>query len=53
MLRHAPVGIFRRVQRPAYDDLVREQIAGVRAPDRGEALAAVIAGNDTWEAAEA
>ncbi len=53
MLRHAPVGIFRRVQRPAYDDLVREQIAGVRAPDRGEALAAVIAGNDTWEAGEA
>ena len=50
VLRHAPVGIFRQVERPAYDDLVRDQINLVRADDRGAALSAVIAGNDTWEA---
>lgn len=50
VLRQAPIGIFRRVERPSYDDLVREQIDSVRAADTGAALAAVIAGNDTWEA---
>ena len=49
VLRQAPIGIFRQVERPAYDDLVRDQIDTARAADRGAALAAVIAGNDTWE----
>ncbi len=49
VLRQAPVGIFRQVQRPAYDDLVRDQINVARASDRESALSAVIAGNDTWE----
>ena len=52
LLRQAPIGIFRRVPRPAYDDLVREQIDTVRADDPAAALASVIAGNDTWEADE-
>lgn len=52
VLRQAPVGIFRQVERPAYDDLVREQIDLTRADDRGAALSAIIAGNDTWEAGE-
>ncbi|MEO7588939.1 MAG: 2-oxoacid:ferredoxin oxidoreductase subunit beta [Arachnia sp.] len=50
VLRQAPVGIFRQVERPAYDDLVRDQISLAQSEDRGAALAAVIAGNDTWEA---
>ncbi|RMB58248.1 2-oxoacid:ferredoxin oxidoreductase subunit beta [Tessaracoccus antarcticus] len=50
VLRQAPVGIFRQVERPAYDDLVRDQISLAQSKDRGAALAAVIAGNDTWEA---
>jgi 2-oxoglutarate ferredoxin oxidoreductase subunit beta len=52
VLRQAPIGIFRRVSRPSYDDLLRDQIAAVRAEDTGAALAAVIAGQDTWEADE-
>lgn len=52
VLRQAPIGIFRNVSRPAYDDLVREQIDEVRAPDPAAALASVIAGSDTWEADE-
>ncbi len=52
ILRQAPIGIFRNVERPTYDDLAREQIATVCADDPGTALASVIAGNDTWEADE-
>ncbi|GAA3875924.1 2-oxoacid:ferredoxin oxidoreductase subunit beta [Tessaracoccus defluvii] len=52
VMRQAPIGIFRRVQRPSYDDLTREQIDAVRAPDPAAALASVIAGTDTWEADE-
>lgn len=50
VLGQAPIGIFRRVSRPAYDDQLRDQIASVEAEDRAEALASVIAGPDTWEA---
>ena len=53
ILRQAPIGIFRRVERPSYDDLLREQIAAVKADDTAAALASVIAGPDTWEANEA
>lgn len=51
-LDQAPVGIFRRVERPTYDDLAREQVQSAVAEDRKSALAAVIAGPDTWEAEE-
>lgn len=52
VLTQAPVGVLRDVERPAYDDLAREQIAAVQAPDRAAALASVIAGPDTWQARE-
>ena len=52
ILQQAPIGIFRNVTRPAYDDLVRDQITDVRADDPTSALASVIAGGDTWEADE-
>ena len=49
VLHHAPIGIFRDVQRPAYDDLARAQVS--MAPDPAErvtALQRLIAGGDTW-----
>lgn len=45
----SPIGVFRRVQRPAYDDLTREQLAAAATPDPAATLAGVIAGNATWE----
>ncbi len=52
-MAHVPVGVFRSVQRPTYDDLVRQQVgaavqgAGGRASDAD--LAALLAGSDTWQ----
>ncbi len=47
-----PVGVFRSVQRPAYDDLVRSQVdAAVSAaggPAQDADLTALLAGSDTW-----
>ncbi|NLT53149.1 MAG: 2-oxoacid:ferredoxin oxidoreductase subunit beta [Actinomycetales bacterium] len=47
-----PVGVFRSVSRPAYDDLVRDQIAvavdAAGGPATRDDLAALLAGNDTW-----
>jgi len=53
-LNQSPIGIFRQVQRPAYDDLARHQVATAQAehtasPD--ERLAALINGGDTWTVA--
>ena len=51
-MAHVPVGVFRAVSRPTYDDLVRGQVAaaveraGGRATD--DDLAALLAGSDTW-----
>ncbi|PIE21742.1 MAG: 2-oxoacid:ferredoxin oxidoreductase subunit beta [Arachnia propionica] len=45
---HTPMGIFRRVARPSYDDLLRSQVADYAASDPERALAAVLAGPDTW-----
>ncbi|HEY8454693.1 MAG TPA: 2-oxoacid:ferredoxin oxidoreductase subunit beta [Actinopolymorphaceae bacterium] len=48
-LRHSPIGIFRQVSRPTYDDLVREQLEEARKSDRGPTdLAALLRGTDTW-----
>ncbi|SDL50995.1 2-oxoacid:ferredoxin oxidoreductase subunit beta [Tessaracoccus oleiagri] len=52
VLHQAPVGIFRRVERPTYDDMLRDQIRAAEADDRAAALASIIAGPDTWEATE-
>ena len=50
-LHQAPIGIFRQVSRPTYDDLARDQItqaaAGVHG-SKSERLAALIGGGDTW-----
>ncbi len=51
-LAHVPMGIFRSVSRPTYDDGVREQIADARsgtegAPTSGD-LTRLLHGSDTW-----
>ena len=53
-LHRAPIGIFREVTRPTYDDLARDQIAQASAGVSGtptERLAALIGGGDTWTVA--
>ena len=51
-MAHIPMGIFRNVSRPTYDDLVRAQIddavtaAGGTATDTD--LATLLHGKDTW-----
>jgi len=50
-LYRAPIGIFRQVERPTYDDQARAQIDAARdaAPgEPGDRLAALIGGGDTW-----
>lgn len=50
VLHQSPIGIFRQVQRPTYDDQAREQIATASAgqDDQRQALASLISGGDTW-----
>jgi 2-oxoglutarate/2-oxoacid ferredoxin oxidoreductase subunit beta len=45
---HTPIGVFRSVERSSYDELMAGQIAAARASGAGD-LAALLAGNDTWE----
>jgi 2-oxoglutarate ferredoxin oxidoreductase subunit beta len=49
-LSHTPIGVFRRVSRPTYDSLVREQIATASAgvTDREAELAKLLNSGDTW-----
>ena len=51
-MTHVPVGIFRSVERPTYDDLVRGQIetsvARGGAPANDEDLDTLLQGRDTW-----
>ncbi len=51
-LSHVPVGVFRSVQRPTYDDAVREQVDEAVAAGGGPATDqdwyALLAGRDTW-----
>jgi 2-oxoglutarate ferredoxin oxidoreductase subunit beta len=49
-LSHTPIGVFRRVSRPTYDGLVREQIATAAADvtDREAELAKLLNSGDTW-----
>ncbi|QRN81530.1 MAG: 2-oxoacid:ferredoxin oxidoreductase subunit beta, partial [Nocardiopsis sp. BM-2018] len=45
---HVPIGVFRNVRRPTYDDLLNEQVEDARA-ERGDGeLAALLASGDTW-----
>jgi 2-oxoglutarate ferredoxin oxidoreductase subunit beta len=50
-LHQAPIGIFRQVERPTYDDQARAQVTTAQeaAPgERPDRLAALIGGGDTW-----
>jgi len=47
--RHTPVGVFRNVEQPSYDQLMADQIAAARSQSGPGDLAALLAGNDTWE----
>jgi 2-oxoglutarate ferredoxin oxidoreductase subunit beta len=49
-LHQAPVGIFRQVDRPTYDDQARLQVATASegTEDRSLALAGLLSGGDTW-----
>jgi 2-oxoglutarate ferredoxin oxidoreductase subunit beta len=51
-MAHVPVGVFRRVARPTYDDMVRAQVDSAIEAKQGPAtdddLAALLAGSDTW-----
>jgi 2-oxoglutarate/2-oxoacid ferredoxin oxidoreductase subunit beta len=50
VLHRAPIGIFRNIEAPAYDDLAREQVALAAANSSGDddALQSLINGGDTW-----
>ena len=50
VLAHAPIGIFRQIEAPTYDDQAREQIvtSATGEEDRSEALAGLLASGDTW-----
>ncbi|MEP6664956.1 MAG: 2-oxoacid:ferredoxin oxidoreductase subunit beta [Nocardioidaceae bacterium] len=47
-MTHVPIGIFRQVERPTYDDQVRTQIAAARRDQGDGDLALLLAGSDTW-----
>ena len=49
VLHRAPIGIFRDVEAPAYDDLARDQVALAASLGNDEdSLQAMINGGDTW-----
>ncbi len=51
-MAHVPMGIFRQVERPTYDDQVRAQVDGARASAGGSTsdadLQDLLNGKDTW-----
>ena len=48
-LENTPIGVFRDIDRPSYDQLVNEQITAVREARGPGDLAALLAGTDTWQ----
>ena len=50
VMRRSPIGIFRQVERPTYDDQARHQVAAAQADeiDRNARLTALLGGGDTW-----
>jgi 2-oxoglutarate/2-oxoacid ferredoxin oxidoreductase subunit beta len=50
VLEHAPIGIFRQVDQPTYDDLARGPIATASqgTGDKTAALAGLLSSGDTW-----
>jgi 2-oxoglutarate ferredoxin oxidoreductase subunit beta len=51
--RYAPMGVFRDVSRPVYDELMSDQLdaAAAKAPGDGDALQSLLLGADTWSVA--
>jgi 2-oxoglutarate ferredoxin oxidoreductase subunit beta len=51
VLHQAPIGIFRQVDHPTYDDQARDQVATARqgTDDRQAALATLLSSGDTWQ----
>ncbi|MFJ5306891.1 2-oxoacid:ferredoxin oxidoreductase subunit beta [Streptomyces sp. NPDC088350] len=49
---HVPMGIFRAVRRPSYDDLARGQLAAARRSGPAD-LTALLHGSETWTVAPA
>ncbi|MGH8828753.1 MAG: thiamine pyrophosphate-dependent enzyme, partial [Jiangellaceae bacterium] len=47
-LARTPIGIFRQVERPAYSDLMADQLDHARDTQGDGDLAALIRGHDTW-----
>ena len=47
-INRAPIGIFRQVERPTYDDLARQQLATATQTSGDGDLAALLSGRDTW-----
>ena len=45
---HTPIGIFRQVERPSYDQLMREQLDEAVAQEGSGDLAALLESGDTW-----
>ncbi len=52
-LSMTPIGVFRDVQRPVYDDLMAAQLDQAVAKNGAGDLAALLAGGDTWTIAPA
>jgi 2-oxoglutarate/2-oxoacid ferredoxin oxidoreductase subunit beta len=46
---HTPIGVFRKVERPSYDDLMTAQIDAARQKQGDGDLAELLAGADTWQ----
>ena len=43
-----PMGVFRSVERPVYDDQMADQLEQARAAKGAGDLAALVASGDTW-----
>jgi 2-oxoglutarate ferredoxin oxidoreductase subunit beta len=48
-LHQAPIGIFRQVERPTYDDLTRQQVTTAKEAMGDGDLATLMAGKDSWD----
>ena len=47
-LQQSPIGIFREVERPSFDDQIRDQITMPEPDERMTALQGLLNGSDTW-----
>jgi 2-oxoglutarate ferredoxin oxidoreductase subunit beta len=45
---HTPIGIFRDVARPTYDEMMAAQLAEARSAQGDGDLAALLSSTDTW-----